>query len=98
MKMGEPNLKVHKDTMVGMLSYSDTQIAIGTMGYKHKALDNDNIKESLEAPNFLLKTIPHVDGKPRICEIVQYSLTDIKIKGGWSGPGELDLHPYDWHR
>lgn len=93
-KMGEPQLRVHKDTMVGTLSYSDIQIAIGTMGYKHKALDNDTIKKSLEAPNFLLKIIPHVDGTPRICEIVQYSLTDITIKGAWSGPGALDLRPH----
>jgi acetoacetate decarboxylase len=93
-KWGEPQLRVHKDTMVGTLSYSDIPIAIGTMGYKHKALDNDTIKKSLEAPSFLLKIIPHVDGTPRICEIVQYSLTDITIKGAWSGPGALDLRPH----
>ena len=93
-KMGEPQLRVHKDTMVGTLSYSDIPIAIGTMGYKHKTLDNDTIKKSLETPSFLLKIIPHVDGTPRICEIVQYSLTDITIKGAWSGPGALDLRPH----
>ena len=93
-KWGEPQLRVHKDTMVGTLSYSDIPIAIGTMGYKHKALDNDTVKKSLEAPSFLLKIIPHVDGTPRICEIVQYSLADITIKGAWSGPGALDLHPH----
>jgi acetoacetate decarboxylase len=35
------------------------------------------------APNFLLKIIPHVDGRPRICEIVEYRLTDINLKGAW---------------
>jgi acetoacetate decarboxylase len=39
----------------------------------------------------LLKIIPHVDGKPRICELVRYSMTEITVKGGWRGPGALEL-------
>ena len=35
---------------------------------------------SLAAPNFLLKIIPHVDGTPRICELVEYYLEDIESK------------------
>lgn len=93
-KLGNPELRVHTDTLMGTLDYSDFRVATGTMGYKHKTLDNDGIKKSLEAPTFLLKIIPHVDGTPRICELVQYSLTDITIKGAWSGPGALDLHPH----
>ena len=45
-------------------------------------------------PCFLLKVIPHVDGTPRICELVQYSLTDVVIKGAWGGPGGLELNPH----
>jgi acetoacetate decarboxylase len=48
----------------------------------------------METPSFLLKIMPHVDGTPRICELVQYSLTDIVIKGAWSGPGALQLNPH----
>jgi acetoacetate decarboxylase len=93
-KLGEPELRVHKDTLIGTLDYSDFRIATGTMGYKHKALDIDTIKKSMESPTFLLKIIPHVDGTARICELVQYSLTDILIKGAWSGPGALQLNPH----
>ncbi|AMP00858.1 putative acetoacetate decarboxylase [Collimonas arenae] len=93
-KLGNPELQVHTDTLMGTLDYSDFRVATGTMGYKHKTLDNDTIKKSLETPAFLLKIIPHVDGTPRICELVQYSLTDITVKGAWSGPGALDLHPH----
>jgi acetoacetate decarboxylase len=32
-----------------------------------------------------------VDGTPRICEIVEYHLTDIDLKGAWTGPGSLAL-------
>ena len=43
------------------------------------------------APNFLLKIVPHVDVTPRICELVEYELTDINLKGAWTGPSALTL-------
>jgi len=93
-KLGDPELKVHKDTLIGTLDYSDFRIATGTMGFKHRTLDGEVVKKSMSAPGFLLKIIPHVDGTPRICELVQFSLTDITIKGAWSGPGDLQLNPH----
>jgi acetoacetate decarboxylase len=90
-KLAEPKLRPEIDTLVGELYFGPLRIAIGTMGYKHKAADLAAVKASLEAPNFLLKIIPHVDGTPRICEIVEYHLTDINLKGAWTGPAELTL-------
>jgi acetoacetate decarboxylase len=49
---------------------------------------------SLATPNFLLKIIPHVDGTPRICELVEYYLEDITLKGAWTGPAALELHAH----
>jgi len=48
----------------------------------------------LGAPNFLFKIMPHVDGTPRICELVEYYLEDIVVKGAWTGPGALSLAPH----
>jgi len=79
---------------MGTLDYSDLRIATGTMGFKHKTLDKETVKKSLETPSFLLKIIPHVDGTPRICELVQYTLQDITIKGAWSGPAALELYSH----
>ena len=93
-KLGNPELRVHKDTLIGTLDYSDFRVATGTMGFKHRALDLEQIKQSMSTPSFLLKIIPHVDGSPRICELVQYTLTDIVMKGAWSGPGALELSPH----
>ena len=93
-KLGDPELKVHKDTLVGTLDYGDFRVATGTMGFKHRQLDNAAIKASLASPSFLLKIIPHVDGTARICELVQYELADITVKGAWTGPGALDLNPH----
>ncbi|MDI9847103.1 acetoacetate decarboxylase [Rhodoblastus sp. 17X3] len=90
-KLARPTLKVEIDTLVGELHYGPVRVAVGTMGYKHRQADLAAVKASLEAPNFLLKIIPHVDGTPRICEIVEYRLSDIDLKGAWTGPASLNL-------
>ena len=48
---------------------------------------------ALAAPNFLLKIIPHVDGTPRICELVQYLLDEIEPRRAWAGPAALAQLP-----
>ena len=93
-KLATPQLAVDKDTLVGTLDYYGLRIATGTMGFKHQALDHDQVLASLAAPNFMLKIIPHVDGSPRVCELVRYYLTEVTLKGAWSGPGALELHPH----
>ncbi len=93
-KLASPCLKAEIDTMVGALDYGPVRVATGTMGYKHKAADPAAVLASLTAPNYLLKIIPHVDGTARICELVEYHLEDIQLKGAWTGPGALDLHAH----
>ena len=90
-KLATPKLRADKDTLVGTLDYGSIRVANGTMGYKHQTLDVAKVKASMEAPNYLIKIIPHVDCTPRICELVRYYLTDITVKGAWSGPAGLEL-------
>jgi acetoacetate decarboxylase len=90
-KLASPQLTVEKDTLVGVLRFGPVPVAVATMGYKHRALSNETVKASLEAPNFLLKIIPHVDGSPRICELVRYCSGDVNVKGAWEGPAALEL-------
>jgi acetoacetate decarboxylase len=91
-KLASPSLRTETDTLVGTLDYGQIRVATGTMGYKHRQADPAAVRASMEAPNYLLKIIPHVDGSPRICELVEYHLTDIQLKGAWTGPGWLDLY------
>ena len=93
-KLAQPTLAVEADTLVGTLNYGTVRIATGTMGYKHRALDLTAEAKALSAPNFLLKVIPHVDGGPRICELVQFHLEDVTVKGVWTGPAALQLCPH----
>ena len=91
-KLADPSLKAEIDSLVGTLDFGPVRLATGTMGYKHKRADVAAVKASLAAPNYLLKIIPHVDGSPRICELVEYFLEDVEVKGAWTGPGALSLH------
>lgn len=90
-KIASPSLAVHSDTLLGTLDYGPVRVATGTMGYKHRELNLAEQEKRLAAPNYLLKVVPHVDGSPRICELVCYYLEDIKMKGAWTGPAALQL-------
>ncbi len=90
-KLASPSLKVEKDTLVGTLDYGSIRVAVATMGYKHRTLDTAPIAAALAAPAFLLKIIPHVDGKARICELVRYRCENVTVKGAWTAPAALEL-------
>lgn len=90
-KLASPQLRIINETLLGTLAYGPFRIATGTMGYKYETVDTKKVLDALKAPNYLLKIIPHVDGSTRICELVEYYLTDINIKGAWQGPAQLEL-------
>ncbi|MFG1416911.1 acetoacetate decarboxylase [Xanthobacter sp. V0B-10] len=93
-KFANPKLEVETDTLVGTLHYGSVLCAQGTMGYKHVAADKEKVLASLLAPNYMLKIIPHVDGTPRVCELVRYFLEDVTLKECWVGPAALGLFPH----
>lgn len=93
-KLAKPRLEVHTDTLVGTLDYGPVRVATATMGYKHRELDVVEQARRLGAPNYLLKIVPHVDGSPRVCELVRYYTQDVVLKGAWSGPASLQLSPH----
>jgi len=90
-KLGRPTIADESDTIVGKLHYGSVLCAVGTMGYKHKILPPEPILRSMGEANYVIKIIPHVDGSPRICELVRYHLQDVVLKGAWSGPADLEL-------
>jgi acetoacetate decarboxylase len=90
-KLAAPSLTVAVDTLLGTLDYGSVRVATATMGYKHHAIDPAPVLAGLLGANYLLKIIPHVDGSPRICELVRYFLEDVTVKGVWTGPAALEL-------
>jgi acetoacetate decarboxylase len=93
-KLAAPCLAVAHDTVLGTLDYGPARVATATMGYKHTPLADEVALRMLREPGVLLKIIPYVDGRPRICELVRYFRRDIVSKGAWTAPADLELHPH----
>lgn len=95
-KYAHPKLELVKDTLTGTLTYAGQLVAMGTMGYKHmgQAGEIPSTHKALEKTQINLKVIPGADGSPGICQLVALNLTDITVKGTWSGPARLHLVPH----
>lgn len=93
-KYGLPRLRIIQETLTGTLHYDEERVALGTMVYKQKALDAADVVTSLKKLNVNLKLIPDVDGKPKIAQLVGYSLEGIDLKFAYSGAARLHLIPH----
>jgi len=93
-KLARPALRVAHDTLLGVLEVGPVPVANASMGFKHRPLPDAAALAELATPGVLLKIIPHVDGRPRICELVRYRLGGLRCKGAWTGPGALALLPH----
>ena len=92
--LAQPKLEVRNDALVGTLDYNGVRVVTATMAYKYQLLSLAAVEKTLAAPGFLLKIIPHVDGSARVCELVKYFVSDVTVKGAWTGPASLELHPH----
>ena len=69
------------------------RLRLGARGHRHDGLQAPHAdtrrrsRLAMRSPNFLIKIIPHVDGTPRICELVEYHLEDIELRA----PGRARL-------
>lgn len=91
-KLGAPQLRVDSDTLVGTLDYGSLRVATATMGYKHHPLDPAEARAQLGRTTYGLKILPSADRSGhRILELVSSRITDMTIKGAWTGPARLQL-------
>lgn len=93
-KLAGPGLVVERDHLVGVLDIGSVRVATGMMGYKHRVVSQELASARLAEPGYLLKILPHVDGTPRVCELVRYRRSEVAIMGAWTGPATLELHPH----
>ena len=90
-KSGTPRLYVDSDTLVGTLDYGTLRVATATMGYKHAPMSDEDAIAEIGRPTFGLKVLPGYDRRPRILELVRSQITDITVRGAWTGPARLQL-------
>jgi acetoacetate decarboxylase len=90
-KFGNALLQLDVDTLLGTLDYRTQRVATATMGYKHHVLDEAEARAEITRPTYALKLLPGYDRRLRICELVHSQITDLTIKGAWTGPARLQL-------
>ena len=89
-KLGQPDLRVHTDTLMGTLDYSEFRIATGTMGFKHRPwITPWPRRRSRRRPSCSRSS--RTSTARRASASWSVSLTDVTVKGAWTGPGGLDL-------
>lgn len=93
-KLARPVLAVERDTLIGTLDMGPVPVARASMGFKHRALDPAAAEAEIGGVAVNLKIIPHVDGRPRICELVRCRFAPSRILGAWTGPAALALMPH----
>jgi acetoacetate decarboxylase len=87
-------VRLHNETLVGTLEYSGAPVARATMAYGHQTMAPADAEQAAGSPGVVLKIIPHIDGKPRILELVRFGYEDVVVKEAYTGPGALELHPH----
>jgi acetoacetate decarboxylase len=61
------------------------------MGFKHAPMSEEAAIAEIGRPTFGLKMLPGYDRRPRILELVRSQITDITVRGAWTGPARLQL-------
>ncbi|CAA9317408.1 MAG: Acetoacetate decarboxylase [uncultured Frankineae bacterium] len=90
-KFGNAKLVLDVDTLVGTLDYRTLRVATATMGWKHAPLSEEAARAEITRPTYAVKMLPGYDRRPRICELVRSQISDLTIKGAWTGPARLQL-------
>jgi acetoacetate decarboxylase len=90
-KWGSPQLYVDSDTLVGTLDYGSVRVATATMGYKHRAIDEQAAIDEITPVTYGLKIIGSVDPARRTCELQRTRIRNIVVKEAWTAPARLQL-------
>ncbi|WP_420450286.1 acetoacetate decarboxylase [Ilumatobacter sp.] len=89
--IGAPRLRVEEGALIGTLDVTSERVATATMGYKHRELDLDEARSQITVPTFMLKVVRGHDVEPVMCDLVRTEITDVEVKGAWTGPARLQL-------
>lgn len=90
-KLGSPRLYVDSDALIGTLDYGTLRVATATMGFKHAPLSEEAARAEIGGPTYGLKMLPGYDRRPRVLELARSQITDMAVKGAWTGPARLQL-------
>ncbi|MFG3046696.1 acetoacetate decarboxylase [Streptomyces sp. NPDC048241] len=84
--VGTPALFPDNGALVGTLDYGTQRVATATMAYKWEPLDLDEARAQITVPTYGVKIVPEL-----VCVLARTEITDITVKGAWTGPARLEL-------
>lgn len=89
---GNPALRVAAGALIGTLDHGGERVATATMAYKWGTMDIEEARRSITTPSFAIKIVPNTyNGSLRVCDLVRAQISDITVKGAWTGPARLQL-------
>merc|ERR1712032_133046 len=89
LKYAQPSLEVRKDTLVGLLEYSELPVCTATMAYKQVSMPLDEAAALMSIPEYNLKFIPACTGAPSVAELVKVANEDLQVKEAWVSSAEV---------
>lgn len=93
--LGSPDLRIDSGALVGTLDRGAERVATATMPYKWEPMDPAQAEAEISIPTYMVKTVPDVVDMSLIrSNLVRTRITDVTVKGAWSGPARLHLVPH----
>jgi acetoacetate decarboxylase len=92
--LARPRIELRRGLLVGTVERNGIDIITGTMSYRRKAADLDDLRRKVEfVVNLNYKVIPHIDGTIAIRQITSRKFADLKVHECWTGPCTVELRP-----
>lgn len=86
-RIAEVGLETRGDLIVGTLRRNGIDVFTGTLPYKERLSDIEEIRSRVDfITNLNLKVIPQIDGRPALRQVTARDLVDVDVRGCWSGP------------
>lgn len=92
--LGQPRLRVEQGALIGSLDVTSERVATATMGYKYRDLDHAEARRQVAVPTYMLKVVRGYNARPMVCDLVRTEITDVTVKGAWTGPARLALYAH----
>lgn len=91
-KLGNPQIEIRKDLIVGTVARNEIDVLTATMAYKQTPARPEELKPYFDfATNLNLKAIDHIDGTAAIRQITSRKLENVTIHEAWTGPASVEL-------
>jgi acetoacetate decarboxylase len=93
-RLAEVGLEVRGDLIVGTVRRNGIDVFTGTLPYKSRIATIEDVRRRVDfVTNINLKVIPQIDGSTGLRQLTARDLTDIEVRGCWSGPATAHIQP-----